>query len=208
MGHRALVAYERSDGSYNLHYSHWGACNLRLRNRITNETPYGGTCPSQWARETHQALTAGEPVEAVRERYHIDGSGSTDVEPVPQTTDVSLEEILTAHLDYLMHEAFYVVDRAFEVTAYRTCWFGLQYEAESVDPRSAVGDGAVRRIRWHDNRPVGDGYAQGQFAGMKRVVGELLDRDVLDEATARRVLKQQLVATVDAPDEVRFGEIE
>jgi hypothetical protein len=206
MGHRALVAYERSDGSYNLHYSHWGACNLRLRNRITSETPYGGTCPAKWARETYQALTAGEPVEAVRERY-IDGSGSTDVEPVPQTTDVSLEEIITAHLDYLMHEAFFVVDRAFEVTTYRTLWFGLQYEAECAASRSAVGDGAVRKIRWHDNRPVGDGYAQGQFAGMKRIVGEFIDRGMIDEATARRLLKQQLVATVDSENDVRFGAI-
>ncbi|WP_394338892.1 DUF6735 family protein [Halorubrum sp. Atlit-26R] len=23
MGHRALVAYERTDGQYTLHYSHW-----------------------------------------------------------------------------------------------------------------------------------------------------------------------------------------
>jgi hypothetical protein len=29
MGHRALVAYERTDGQYTLHYSHWGAANLR-----------------------------------------------------------------------------------------------------------------------------------------------------------------------------------
>jgi hypothetical protein len=35
MGHRALVAYERTDGTYNLHYSHWGGCDLRLKHTIT-----------------------------------------------------------------------------------------------------------------------------------------------------------------------------
>lgn len=30
MGHRALVAYEQPDGRYQVHYSHWGAADLRL----------------------------------------------------------------------------------------------------------------------------------------------------------------------------------
>jgi hypothetical protein len=31
MGHRALVAYERTDGQHTLHYSHWGAANLQTQ---------------------------------------------------------------------------------------------------------------------------------------------------------------------------------
>ena len=42
MGHRALVAYERTDGQYTLHYSHWGAANLKLKHRISAESPFGG----------------------------------------------------------------------------------------------------------------------------------------------------------------------
>ena len=42
MGHRALVAYERTDGQYTLHYSHWGASNLKLKHLISAETPFGG----------------------------------------------------------------------------------------------------------------------------------------------------------------------
>ncbi|ELZ32433.1 hypothetical protein C474_06407 [Halogeometricum pallidum JCM 14848] len=42
MGHRALIAYERIDGTYTLHYSHWGAANLKLKHRITAETPFSG----------------------------------------------------------------------------------------------------------------------------------------------------------------------
>ena len=41
MGHRALVAYEQSDGTYNAHYTHWGAIDHRLRNKITEDTPLG-----------------------------------------------------------------------------------------------------------------------------------------------------------------------
>ena len=42
MGHRALVAYERTDEQYTLHYSHWGAASLKLKHRISAESPFGG----------------------------------------------------------------------------------------------------------------------------------------------------------------------
>lgn len=208
MGHRALVAYERTDGTYNLHYTHWGGCNLRLKHRITEATPYGSDCPSQWAREAHQSLTAGEDPDTVAERYHIDGSCPTDVEPIPRTTNVTFEDALSDHLDYLTHEAFYVVDREFGVTAYRTLWSGLQYDAESVDTQPTVGLGAIRTVRWYDGEPVSDGYARGEFAGMKRVVGKMVDRGVFDAEAALQFLKQQVVATTDPHRELHFGRIE
>jgi hypothetical protein len=197
MGHRALVAYERTDDTYNLHYTHWGGLNLRLKHRITEATPYGGECPSQWARKTHQSLTAGEDPETVAERYQLDGNFPTDVEPIPQTMGVTFDEALTDHLDYLIHEAFYVVTQAFEVTAYRTLWFGLQYEAESVDGHPTVGFGAIRTVRWYDGEPVGDGYARGQFAGMKHILGTMVDRGLIDEEKAVRLLKRQFDAVTE-----------
>lgn len=39
MGHRALVAYARGDGRYDIHYAHWGAADLSLADRLT--TPAG-----------------------------------------------------------------------------------------------------------------------------------------------------------------------
>lgn len=45
MGHRAFVAYERPDETYNLHYTHWGGCNLKLKYAITAESPFGDTEP-------------------------------------------------------------------------------------------------------------------------------------------------------------------
>lgn len=52
MGHRALVAYERTDGQYTLHYSQWGAANLKLKHRISAESPFGGDdTDSKWAKQ-------------------------------------------------------------------------------------------------------------------------------------------------------------
>jgi len=52
MGHRALVAYERTDGQYTLHYSHWGAANLKLKHCISAESPFGGEdTDSMWAKQ-------------------------------------------------------------------------------------------------------------------------------------------------------------
>jgi hypothetical protein len=44
MGHRALVAYEydTDPNVYDVHYSHWGAHGLELKNSITSEEPYAG----------------------------------------------------------------------------------------------------------------------------------------------------------------------
>ncbi|WP_255167810.1 DUF6735 family protein [Natrononativus amylolyticus] len=39
MGHRALVAYRRPDGRYDLRYSHWGADRFALAWRLTASTP-------------------------------------------------------------------------------------------------------------------------------------------------------------------------
>jgi hypothetical protein len=203
MGHRALVAYERTDGTYNLHYSHWGASGLRLKHAITEATPYGGDIPAQWARGTHEALTAGEDIKQVKQRLDIDGNCPTDVEPLPQATDLTLEEAITNHLDFLTHEAFYVVDREFEVTAYRTLWLGLQYESRVIDQSPTVGHGIIQTVRWYRGEPVGDGYTQGQFEGMKRIVGKMIDRGVFDRTEALRFLEQQVLALAGDGTDVR-----
>ncbi|AHF99696.1 hypothetical protein HALLA_13790 [Halostagnicola larsenii XH-48] len=47
MGHRALVAYRRPDHLFDLRYSHWGAANLELADRIDADSPLGsGTVDS------------------------------------------------------------------------------------------------------------------------------------------------------------------
>ena len=74
MGHRALVAYERTDGQYTLHYSHWGAASLKLKHCITAETPFGGEdTDSKWAKQLLAELADGLEADAV------------DGETVPET---------------------------------------------------------------------------------------------------------------------------
>jgi len=175
-GHRALIAYKRPDGQYNLHYSHWGALNLTLKHALTEDTPFGGEKKHDGLREyAHDLLVSNVSLD--RSEYAEDRP-TTEVEPEPLVIGVEFETILREHLDYLHHEAFYVVELDFEVTAYRTLWFGLQYEAESIESDPTVGFGAIRTVRWYDGEPVGDGFAKGEFQGAKDVVGDMLDRGV------------------------------
>lgn len=132
MGDRALVAYERTDGTFNLHHSRWGGRNLVLKHRITEGTPFGAEHPTQWTRELHDALTAGADVERVVDRYHLDGNTLTDVDPVPRVTGVNVEAALTDHLEFQRYDAFYVVDRDLRVTPYRTLWLSLEFVSRLV----------------------------------------------------------------------------
>ncbi|WP_058992384.1 DUF6735 family protein [Haloarcula sp. CBA1127] len=193
MGHRALVAYERTDGQYTLHYSHWGAASLKLKQRISAESPFGGEdTDSRWAQQLLAELADGLGADAVDGYLAGKDRSSTVVEPKPRATRLTLEEILADHLDYLHHEAFFVVSSTFEVTAYRTLWFGLQYDSETIEQAETVGNGALATVRWHNCEPVGDGHLQGQFMALKDVVGDMIDKDIFTPSTARQYLKQKL----------------
>ena len=87
-----------------------------------------------------------------------------------------------------------MVSTTFEVTAYRTLWFGLQYDSETVEQGETVGNGALATVRWYDGEPVGDGHLQGQFTALKDVVGDMLDKGVFTPSTARQYLKRKLGA--------------
>ena len=83
---------------------------------------------------------------------------STVVEPKPRATGLTLDEIVADHLNYLHHEAFFVVSTTFEVTVYRTLWFGLQYDSETVEQEETVGNGALATVRWYDGEPEQVGH--------------------------------------------------
>lgn len=83
------------------------------------------------------------------------------VEPAPRETGLALADILTTHLDFLAHEAFYLVTPEFDVTAYFPVWFGL----EPGD--TAVGNGALVPVLWRDGAPVDVGYVEGWIDGAK-----------------------------------------
>jgi hypothetical protein len=117
---------------------------------------------------------------------------STLVEPKPRATGLTFDEIIADHPDYLHPEAFLVVSTTFEVTAYRTLWFGLPYGLG--DGRTGQ-DGRERRARdctLVDGEPSGDGHLQGQFAALKDVVGDMLEKGGFTPSTARQYLKRKL----------------
>ena len=100
MGHRALVAYERTDGQYTLHYSHWGAANLKLKRRISAESPFGGDdTDSKWAKQLLAELADGLEADAVDGYLAGEDRPSTVVEPKPRATGLTLDEIVADHPD-------------------------------------------------------------------------------------------------------------
>jgi len=202
MGQRALVAYERPDGQYNLHYSHWGGSNLRLKHAITPETPFGGDTEfGPDTRSFFETLIAGTYDDSTE--LAVPTEPSTDVRLEPTATAISRETALTDYLDYLHHEAFYLVDKSFDVTAFRTFWFGLQFDcrADHID-HPTVGFGALKRTRGHDGQPVGDPYEQGRWQALKAVVGDLIDRGVFTEQEALDYMKDTLAGWTGDDEEV------
>jgi len=207
MGDRALVAYERPDGQYNLHYSHWGASNLRLKHRITPARPFGAdVAHNDWAIACLEKLLAGaydDTGATVSDNPSGDDGPATEVSVTPRVTAISRETAIREHLDFLHHEAFYVVDTDREVTAYRTYWFGLQFDCQEMDlDHPTVGHGALKTHRWHDGQPVGDAHDRGRWTALKDAVGDLLDDGVFTEAEALGYLKGKLIAWTDRRQEL------
>lgn len=184
MAHRALVAYERPDSTYNLHYSHMGGRDLRLKRAITEQTPFGSDDPSETLRTVHDQLLETDSRGAAGRILERHDCPSPQVDIEPRGLDWTLDEIITDLLDYQRYEALYVVDSDSRVTAYRTHWFGLEHVSDTVDDSPTVGHGALRTVRWHEDEPVGDGFAQGEFHGLKATVGDMLDRDVFTQLEA------------------------
>jgi len=202
MGHRALIAYERPDSLYNIHYTHWGGLHLRLKGQITRKTPFGSEKPDENSQRLFEALIEAYDDETVSQLVGEAGVVPTQIDHDPLALAISLESVLTEYLDYLHHEAIYVVERDFEVMAYRTHWFGLQYDSQRISGDPTIGNGALRTVRWYNGEPVGDGYAQGEFRALKQVVGDLCDREVFTPGEAREYLATMLSRWADDRSEL------
>jgi hypothetical protein len=207
VGHRALIAYERTDHDYDLHHAQWGATNLWLRDRLTERTPYGGDTPPAWGPDLYQALTRGEDVETVTSRFELKRPFETDVDPIPRARGVDFQTAITEHLDYLEYEAVYVVDREFKIRVYRPYWLGLSIPSER---EPTVGHGLLIEVRFEGNQPVGDEYAQGRVDGMRQLARALIARDVLDHTAALKLIVRETVREADPTLElhVSVGEID
>jgi len=103
MGHRALVAYERTDGQCTLHYSHWGAANLKLKHRISPASPFGrDDTDSTRAKQLLAELADGLEADSVDGYLAGEDRPSTVVKPKPRASGLTLDEIVVNHLDYLL----------------------------------------------------------------------------------------------------------
>lgn len=148
MEHRALVAYERTDGNYNLHTADGDGIALRLQHSITEATPFGSDRPTETAGVVYSYLTAGAAPDIVEVRFDLEACSGGDVDPIPRATDVTMTEAITDHLDPHVHEAFYVVEWEFEVTLRETYprleglgWVPpFRFERLSVDDPKALTD--------------------------------------------------------------------
>ena len=200
MGHRALVAYERDNGKYNVHYSHWGAHDLGLKTRITESTPLGGDNDMAPALLTAFVVAldegAGDDVEIGGKA--AEAQDATPVKPEPKAANVPLEEVTHEMLDFLHHESFYVVDRGFNVSAFQTLRL---LSPEGGEPfEKDVGNGVLYRPRWYPKpdenpgkaKPCDDG--QAQFRGVRKAAKSMIAAGVLTREDANGWLVRQASA--------------
>ena len=198
MGHRALVAYERPDELYNLHYSHNGGLHLRLKQEITPRTPFGAEQSTQTQELLAELVELREDdALAIDQFFGEHDQPKAPITLTPKATHLTREEILREYLNYDDHEALYVVSTDVDVTAYRTHWFGLHNVADTVEDSPLFGNGALRTVRWYNGEPVGDGFTQGEFKALKRVVGDLIDRGAFTHEEAVAYMKEKLIEWTD-----------
>ena len=145
-----------------MHYSHWGA-DLDLRRRIAADAPHGGP---------------------------LDPDGEDPVvDPDPLDVDVPFVAAVAEHLDFLHHEALFVVSPAFSVTEFRVLPFVVPTADGVIEGSDATGRGALVEVRPLD---PGAGYVRGWFDGIRDVVGELVDRGALTAADVVPTLLDRL----------------
>ncbi|WP_254832362.1 DUF6735 family protein [Haloglomus salinum] len=200
MSERALVAYERPDGRYNCHYAHWGATD-GLDDRLTPATPFGGAEPrAEWAAGVLRDLLTATDAEAPRVASRTPDDAATAVDPAPLAVAVPLEA-LPDHVVYGSHEALFLVDRSFGVTAFVAVSFDLASVAAAlsgIDIDPEAGGALV---------PVDAGTSvaalRERAAGAREALGAAIDHvdgsnRGCTPAVARAALHETLVRWVGA----------
>jgi len=177
MGHRALVAYGRADGTYSLHHSQWGALGFALCDDLGPDSPFGAD--ADWEAAAYEAVVAGD-------RPDVPDDHDAPVDPECRGVVASLDT-LPERFDFLEYEAAFVVTRTGDIGAFQPCWF-----ARALDDAEPVGDGALVAIR-RDRDPVADAArVSAWFRGVADTVRVLHGCGTLDEATAREHLRMRL----------------
>lgn len=183
VGHRALVASERHDGTYDLHYSHWGAsaeCPMAPdRSDRQGRDRFG---PDAWPRDLMDRIgIVGADVHGrVREPDPI------AVDPEPIAVGIGFDELVDEYLDVLVHEAVVVVPRSGSVRPFLPL-------STDVDPVSRAEHGALVEM---DPADYATDVARfrGWLDGSRAAFAAVVDRGLLDRATARSLLVDRLLS--------------
>jgi len=115
MGHRTVVAYEVSEGVFNVHFSRWGAKKL-FETQLSETTPYGGE--SSEPGYINGMIDADENSAGAI----TDAQTPTEINPTPVETNVPITDVVAA-VNYLHDEALHIVrqdwsQRSFVVAPY------------------------------------------------------------------------------------------
>jgi hypothetical protein len=194
MAARALVAYERPDGRYNVHYAHRGAED-GLADRLSPATPFGGPDRrAEWAAGLLRELLTTVDCDSDTVAGRVPDGAAPAVDPLPLAVGVPRGS-LPGRVAFGVHEACLVVDRAFAVTPYLAVPFDLAPVADrvagtAVDP---AGGGALV--------PVDEGTSLGALreraAGARAALGTAVDGG-LAPAAATTALRATLARWVGA----------
>jgi hypothetical protein len=205
MGNRAIVAYERQDGTYSVHYSHYGAADFRLVQTIAERTPFGEGSNAVWASETINEIREND-VQPNTSPLNEEHQATPEVEPVTRVTSDSLEELVDSIINYLYYEAIYIVDLNWSVQIWIPMWPGLNYHCRSIGDAAVVGNGAL--VEHSDSTAISTDYRAltSKWTAAKDILGDGLDRNWLDAEEASIYLQSKLREWVHPDFTVRFSE--
>lgn len=96
------------NGRFTVHYSHWGATNLELADKITADTPLGGEDMAPGFLDAFTEMLE-DATDGEVEGRAVEDDQETAVEPEPLVANVTMHDICNA-LNYTMIEALYVVE--------------------------------------------------------------------------------------------------
>lgn len=203
MTHRALVAYRRPDGAFDLRYAHWGT---RVGDAIGPATPLGGPADRR--------VDADRPSQADRRtddgQRDADFPAPTRVSPVPLATGADADRVLRA-VDPAL-ESLVVVSPRFETATYLVVSLD-PLAGLPPDERRTGGDQRGRGGPVDDAadlvlaRPHGDPVALRRWCvDRKSALSAAVAAGALSPGAARAALRTGLAARADVhpPDDASF----
>lgn len=173
----ALVAYEQSNGTYEIHRSPDLGDDLRLVARYRSRTS--------------------------NDRSEPEGAPTIVVE-APLETGLTFQQVID-YLDFSRFGTVIRVSKDSEVTPYRAPWFGLSDSCDRVYESEAFGYGAMVSVPQAAGEPLEDDIFAARYEGTKSTLGRLVDEGMLTAEQARGQLRELVIEFATRGREVRFA---